>query len=70
MSSTSWTLADLQALEEAIAKGINRVKYTDKEIEYRSLDEMLKIRDLIRNCLGITTGRGGRRVASHNKALG
>ena len=40
----SWTLEDLCALEKAIADGAQKVKYSDKEIEYRSLNEMFKIR--------------------------
>lgn len=73
MTSCSYTLEDLQNLEEAIAKGIKKVKYTDKEIEYRSVDEMLKVRDLIKACLGLddgrNDGRGLRRVAQHSKGL-
>ena len=68
--SSNYTLDDLAALEEAIAKGIRSVKYTDKEIVYRSLDEMLRIRDLMRQCLGLTTSpRGTRRVAQTKKGF-
>lgn len=66
----------LEALEAAIADGVLKVKYTDKEIEYRSLDDMLKARDLIRKKLGLKkdcggTGLfGGRRIiARHSKGL-
>jgi hypothetical protein len=38
---------DLQKLEEAIAQGALRVRYSDKEVTYRSLAEMLQIRDLM-----------------------
>jgi len=64
--SSNWTSDDLKALEEAIAKGVKSVQYTDRVVTYRSLDEMLQIRDLIRKSLGIS-GRGGRRVAVHSK---
>jgi hypothetical protein len=68
--SDNFTAEDLAALESAIAKGVKTVKYTDKEITYRSLDEMLKIRDMIRNCLGLNGNqRGLRRVAQTDKAL-
>lgn len=63
---SSWTLADLTALEDAIKTGVKRVQYTDRVVDYRSLDEMLQIRDLIRLELGIKQ-RGGRRVAVHSK---
>ena len=66
--SVNFTTLDLEALETALAKGVKTVKYTDKEITYRSVDEMLKIRDLIRNCLG-GDQRGLRRVAQTNKGL-
>lgn len=49
---TAFTQENLLALEEAIADGALKVKYTDKEIEYRSLAELLKIRDLMKNALG------------------
>jgi hypothetical protein len=49
----SWTQADLAALEAAIAKGVLIVEYNDKRVRYRSLDEMLKIRDLMLKSLGL-----------------
>ena len=53
--STSWTAQDLEILEKAIALGATKVKYSnDKEIEYRSLEEMLKVRDLIFQALNTT----------------
>ena len=42
-----YTKDDLEKLEAAIAQGIQTVKYTDKEITYRSLEEMLKIREIM-----------------------
>jgi len=73
-SDCNFTCEDLQAIEQSLAKGVRVVKYVDKEVTYRSVDEMLKIRDMIRGCLGLNTdsntgGRGLRRVASYNKAL-
>ncbi len=66
--STSYTQEDLDAIEDAIAKGARRVKYTDKEIEYRSLKEMMEIRDFIKRCLSGSTS-GARRVAAFSKGL-
>ena len=68
MTETTWTLSDLEALEKAIATGAKRVKYTDKEIEYHSLKEMLSLRDVMRRALGIT-GKSVRVLASHDKGL-
>jgi hypothetical protein len=50
----SFSLEQLQLLEEAIAQGALSVKYQDKEIHYSTLDDMLKARDLIRRQLGLT----------------
>lgn len=67
---TTWTLADLAALEKAIAQGVKKVKYTDKEIEYRDLDEMLSLLSLMKSALGCTTKGGGVRLyARHSKGL-
>jgi len=41
----AFTQAQLDALEAAIGLGVKRVKYGDKETEYQSLDDMLKLRD-------------------------
>ena len=57
MSTTStegYTLERLRCLESAIAEGALKVKYSDKEIEYRSLKDMLKIRDDIKRDLGLS----------------
>lgn len=75
---SGFTLEDLKALEKAIGEGVRRVKYTDKEIEYRDMDEMLKARSLMREVLGLTKKCsnnkglfGGKRiVAKHSKGLG
>ena len=56
----AWSSEDLVELEKAIASGARRVKYQDREVEYMSLSEMLKARDLIRKELGITSGRNTR----------
>lgn len=51
-TTTTWTLEDLAALEDAIAKGAKRVKYKDKEIEYRSVNEMFTILAAMKKALG------------------
>lgn len=73
---SGFTFEDLTALEKAIAEGVRRVKYTDKEIEYRSIDEMMKARALMRDVLGVKKrcGKKGlfggtRLVAQHSKGL-
>tara|TARA_B100000035_G_scaffold181604_1_gene155034 strand:- start:35674 stop:35865 length:192 start_codon:yes stop_codon:yes gene_type:complete len=44
--------AGLDAIEEAIAGGYLRVKYDDKEVWYRDMNELLKARELIRRRIG------------------
>lgn len=43
----AWTQAQLDALNKAIANGSTKVKYADREVTYRSLSEMLKLRTLM-----------------------
>lgn len=75
-SSVGFTTDNLELLEAAIAEGALKVKYTDKEIEYRSLKDMLKIRDLIKKELGLCKRPGKRGLfggirieAEHDKDL-
>jgi hypothetical protein len=62
LMATNWTTADLVALDKAIALGALRVQYTDFTAEYRSLDEMLRLRDLMRGELGLTATNSGGQV--------
>jgi hypothetical protein len=64
----AFTQTQLEAIEKAIAEGVLKVKYENKEVEYRSLDDLLKLRDLIKAELGLSA-RGGRRYVSTNKGL-
>ncbi|MCK5027690.1 MAG: hypothetical protein KAS07_04690 [Candidatus Pacebacteria bacterium] len=50
-----YTQDQLDALEQAIAEGAKKVKYQDKEVEYRSLAEMQAIRDMMRKDLGLVS---------------
>ncbi|MGY3278137.1 phage head-tail joining protein [Bradyrhizobium sp. S3.7.6] len=53
----AFSQAQLDAIEEAIAAGSTSVSYEGKSVTYRSLDEMLRIRSIIRSALGLTTQR-------------
>ena len=55
----AWTSDQLSKIEDAIAQGSLTVKYADKQVTYRSLDEMLRIRDLMRKDLGATSSSRG-----------
>lgn len=72
---TGFTLAGLKTLEEAIQQGILTVKYSDKEITYRSLKDMMHLLDIMKRKLGLTSGSGngifgGKKIiARHSKGL-
>lgn len=70
MACTKYTLAEYQALIAAIASGAQKVKYGDKEVDYRSLDDMLRLRIDMENCLfpnNNTNRNGGKRFVSFSK---
>ena len=48
----AFTATQLATLEKAIAQGATRVQYRDETVEYRSLDDMIKLRNLMRRELG------------------
>lgn len=52
----AWTQSDLDALETAMKGGVRKVKYSDKEVEYRDLEEMMKLRNIMKKSLGQTKG--------------
>jgi len=47
----SFTQKHLDAVEAAIARGEKVVRYTDRTVEYRTVDELLKAREEIRSSL-------------------
>jgi hypothetical protein len=42
----AWTQADIDALDEAIKNGVTLVSFQDRQVRYRSMDELLKARAL------------------------
>lgn len=50
--ASDYTQAQLDALNAAIAQGALQVRYGDKHVIYRSMDEMLRLRDLMKRELG------------------
>ncbi|HEV2501469.1 MAG TPA: hypothetical protein VGV39_00240 [Mesorhizobium sp.] len=53
----AWTQDDFTAISAAIATGARKVRFQTHETEFRSLDEMLRIRDQIKAEVdGATTG--------------
>lgn len=64
-----FTEQQYQALCDAIAQGALRVKYGDKEVEYRSLSEMQSIKKSMENYLYPNRNNNGRSVASFSKGI-
>ena len=58
----AYTQKHLDAVERAIARGEKVVRYTDRTVEYRSIDELLKARDVIRTSLSEAAGPRSRVV--------
>lgn len=48
-----FSAAGLAAIEEAIGGGYLEVEYEGKRIRYRTLDELMRVRNLIRQRLGL-----------------
>jgi hypothetical protein len=65
----AFTLEQLEALEAAIAQGVKRVKYADKEVEYPSLKDMLMLRDQMREELGLIAPASKVKYADYNKGV-
>lgn len=59
---TTFTQEMLTALEKAIAEGVRKVKYQDKEVEYRSLEEMFSLRKTMRRELGLENNNSSNRT--------
>lgn len=64
----AFTQAQLEALEQSIARGVRRVQYADEAVEYRSLDEMIRLRNTMRRQLGGSLA-SGRTYAQFSKGL-
>lgn len=64
----AYTIEQYNLLVAAIAEGALRVKYADKEVEYRSLKEMLLLKGLMEDDLGLTKNKR-RKYASFTKGL-
>ncbi|WVR18329.1 hypothetical protein y223_00049 [Bordetella phage PY223] len=65
----AWTIEQLAAVEEAIASGATRVKYVDREVQYNSLSDLLRLRDKMRVELGLADASRNRRYGAFSKGL-
>jgi hypothetical protein len=63
----AFTQTDLDTLNAAIATGTRSVRYGDKQVDYKTLDEMLRARQIIMAELGLLTVASKKFYARHNK---
>ena len=66
----AYTQKHLDAVEQAIARGEKVVRYTDRTVEYRTVDELIKARDLIRTSLVNAAGPRSRVVRLYHGGKG
>ncbi len=66
----SFTQKHLDAVEAAIARGEKTVRYTDRTVEYRTVDELLKAREEIRSSLINAAGPRSRVVRLYHGGKG
>jgi hypothetical protein len=58
----AWTSTDLSNLEDAIAQGVTTLVINGKTITYRSLKEMLELRDVMRREIGLAIAQNAKRA--------
>ena len=66
----SFTQKHLKAVETAIARGEKTVRYSDRTVEYRSIDELLQARDEIRTSLINAAGPRSRMIRLYHGGKG
>ena len=66
----SFNQKHLDAVEAAIARGEKVVRYTDRTVEYRTVDELLKAREEIRTSLISAAGPRSRVVRLYHGGKG
>lgn len=52
----AWTQSDVDSIDAALKSNVLRVQFADRSITYRSIDELLKVRNLAVAEVGSTTG--------------
>ncbi len=60
--TTSWTQADVEALEAAIKRGTLSVQFGDRRIEYNSTSEMLKLLETMKDAVAIAASKATSRT--------
>ena len=52
----AWTTSDLTAIETAIASGELSVQFADRRVQYRSMEELLQARAIIKEAIAQAGG--------------
>lgn len=63
----AYSQSDLDAIEAAILSGTQTVSYESKSVTYRSIDELLRVRSIIMQQLGLT-GKKKTVLVAHDRA--
>ena len=66
----AFSQGQLDAIEAAIASGTTRVAYEGRVTDYRSLDDMLRVRDIIRRALGLAPQASATVLVAHDNGHG
>lgn len=64
----AWTLDDYNALKDAVKTGASKVKYADKEVTYRSQEEMMALLNAMGKDLGLS-GKPSMQYPEFNKGF-
>ena len=65
----AYTLEEYQKLQKIIASGAKYAKYTDHEVEYRGMADLLALAARMEQQLGVTRRRGRRRTGVYDSGL-
>jgi hypothetical protein len=66
---SQYTIIQYNALCDAIAQGVTMVMYGDKRVEYRNLNDMLRVKALMEADLGIKTNVVRKKSVRFTKGL-
>jgi hypothetical protein len=67
MATTTYTQQQLDALRAAISTGMLRVRYADRDVEYRSLNDMQRLEQVMMQALGQQSAKNRYSLASFTK---
>lgn len=65
----AFSQTQLDAIEEAIASGSDSVSFDGKSVRYKSLDDMMRVRGILRRALGIDPSRSTTVLVAHDRGI-